>query len=996
MNEIFGISMTSIVIVLLSMLALCLLTVAWVALRRPVIFKMGMRNIPRRQAQTVLIVVGLMLSTMIMSAALGTGDTIDYSMTNDVYDTFGHVDTQVIASQSVDPGIGVGQTQMSASNLATIQGALSGDTTVDGVMPELREVVPVVNEAKQLAEPSVNLVGLDPSMLGGFGEIKSTAGESIDLLTVQPGSVLLNERAATELDAQVGDTLTVFVNNQPTSLTVQEIVQNTYITGGGRDFNSGVEVSGMVMPLAQAQELLGLPETITAVLISNAGGVRDSLDASTATVERLQPTLEGTGLGAIAIKSEWVDLGRQFGQIFTGLFLVLGLFSIAAGILLIVLIFTMLAAERRAEMGMARAVGTHRRQLIQQFISEGSGYAIIAGFVGSALGVLAAVGIGYAMGFLFGDFLNITPHVTLRSLIAAYCLGVVITFLAVVGSSWKISRLNVVAAIRDIPDASSPTRKKRTLVWAALLLLAGGAFTLSGINSEGAFPFYAGMSLLPFGVALILRFFGVPSRPIYSAIGIYLVVFWLLPDDQFEKIFGNFDGGIEMFFLSGIFMVIGATILIVQNTDLLLKGVSAMGGIFKSKLPAIRTAVAYPGASRGRTGLTIAMFSLIIFSLVMIATMNQNYVNLYLGDDANAGWQVQASASSANPITDFTGTLQAAGVDTNEFQAVGVLSSPDIGSPSVRIQGQTEWSTSGVYGQDSGFISNATLKFGQRAAGYDTDEAIVNALLNEPNVAVVDASMLDGQDGFGGNPDALILEGVTSDDKVFQPVTLEIADPVTGQPSTVKVIGVLDSKISILFGIFTSDQTISTLFPDSPLNQSFFVQLKDADQSTEIAKQVESALLRNGVQAVSIQDVLEDNQRQSTGFLYIIQGFMGLGLIVGIAAIGVIAFRSVVERRQQIGVLRAIGYQQGMVSLSFMIETAFVVGIGSISGTLLGVLLARNLFTSDAQATDVSFLVPYGLISVILIATIAVSLLMTWVPSRQAARISPAEALRYE
>lgn len=996
MNEIFGISMTSIVIVLLSLLALCLLTVAWVALRRPVIFKMGMRNIPRRQAQTVLIVVGLMLSTLIMSAALGTGDTIDYSMTNDVYDTFGHIDTQVIASQSVDPGNGVGQTQMRASNLTKIQSALSDDASVDGVMPELREVIPVINEAKQLAEPSVNLIGLDPSLMSGFGEIKNTAGKTIDLASVQSGSVLVNERAATELDAQVGDELTVFINNQPVALTVQEIVQNTYITGGGRDFNSGIEVSGMVMPLAQAQDLLGLPETISAVLVSNTGGVRDSLEASTATVERLRPTLEGTGLGAIAIKSEWVDVGRQVGQIFTGLFLVLGLFSIAAGILLIVLIFTMLAAERRAEMGMARAVGTHRRQLIQQFISEGAGYAIIAGFVGSALGVLAAIGIGYAMGFLFGDFLNITPHVTLRSLVAAYCLGVVITFLAVVGSSWKISRLNVVAAIRDLPDTSSPARKKRTLIWAALLLLAGAAFTLSGINSEGAFPFYAGMSLMPFGLALILRFFGAPSRPIYSAIGLYLVVFWLLPDNQFEKIFGNFDGGVEMFFLSGIFMVIGATILIVQNTDLLLKVVSAMGGIFKSKLPAIRTAVAYPGASRGRTGLTIAMFSLIIFSLVMIATMNQNYVNLFLGDDANAGWQVQASATSANPITDFTGTLQAAGVDTSEFQGVGVLSSPDIGSPSVRIQGQTDWSSSGVYGQDDGFISNATLKFGQRAAGYETDEAIINALLTDPNVAVVDASMLDGQDGFGGNPDTLILEGVTSDDKVFDPVSIEIANPTTGQPTTVKVIGVLDSKISILFGIFTNDQTISTIFPDVPMNQSFLVQLKDADQSTAVAKKVESALLRNGVQAVSIQDVLEDNQQQSTGFLYIIQGFMGLGLIVGIAAIGVIAFRSVVERRQQIGVLRAIGYQQGMVSLSFMIETAFVVGIGSISGTLLGVLLARNLFTSDSQATDVAFLVPYGLISVILIATIAVSLLMTWVPSRQAARISPAEALRYE
>jgi putative ABC transport system permease protein len=172
--------------------------------------------------------------------------------------------------------------------------------------------------------------------------------------------------------------------------------------------------------------------------------------------------------------------------------------------------------------------------------------------------------------------------------------------------------------------------------------------------------------------------------------------------------------------------------------------------------------------------------------------------------------------------------------------------------------------------------------------------------------------------------------------------------------------------------------------------------MSNPDDAEELARQIESGLLRNGVESVSIKKAIEDGQRQSSGFLYIIQGFMGLGLVVGIAAIGVIAFRSVVERRQQIGVLRAIGYQRGLVSLSFMIETAYIVGIGSLAGTTLGLLLARNLFTSDDAASNADFLIPYNLILVILVATVAVSLLMTWVPSRQASRISPADALRYE
>src|ERR671914_1887644 len=98
MNELFGIPMSTIMIVLLVLLALCLLSVAWVAWRRPVIFKLGVRNIPRRRAQTMLIVAGLMLSTLIIAAALGTGDTVNYSVTGDVYTNLGPVDELVVAS----------------------------------------------------------------------------------------------------------------------------------------------------------------------------------------------------------------------------------------------------------------------------------------------------------------------------------------------------------------------------------------------------------------------------------------------------------------------------------------------------------------------------------------------------------------------------------------------------------------------------------------------------------------------------------------------------------------------------------------------------------------------------------------------------------------------------------------------------------------------------------------------------------------------------------
>jgi putative ABC transport system permease protein len=86
-----------------------------------------------------------------------------------------------------------------------------------------------------------------------------------------------------------------------------------------------------------------------------------------------------------------------------------------------------------------------------------------------------------------------------------------------------------------------------------------------------------------------------------------------------------------------------------------------------------------------------------------------------------------------------------------------------------------------------------------------------------------------------------------------------------------------------------------------------------------------------------------------------------------------------------------------LVSLSFLIETAFVVGLGVVAGTLLGVVLGYNLFASDAGGgAQARFSVPFGMIALILVSTLAMALLMTWVPARQAAKIAPAEALRYE
>ena len=126
---------------------------------------------------------------------------------------------------------------------------------------------------------------------------------------------------------------------------------------------------------------------------------------------------------------------------------------------------------------------------------------------------------------------------------------------------------------------------------------------------------------------------------------------------------------------------------------------------------------------------------------------------------------------------------------------------------------------------------------------------------------------------------------------------------------------------------------------------------------------------------------------------------MGLGLVVGVAALGVIAARAVVERRQQISVLRAIGFRQTTVQLAFLLESSFVAVTSIVVGTGLGLIVAHNVI-SDASRTPswhtISFDVPWLPLAAIFLAVYLIAMLTTLAPARRASRIYPAEALRYQ
>ena len=123
--------------------------------------------------------------------------------------------------------------------------------------------------------------------------------------------------------------------------------------------------------------------------------------------------------------------------------------------LLVFLIFVMLAAARRTEMGMARAVGAKRSHLVQMFIFEGTAYNLVS----AALGVTVGLGVGYLIVAATNQILGGTSEefefaytFELRSAVVAYCLGMIITFATVAVSAYRVSRMNIVEAVRGLPE----------------------------------------------------------------------------------------------------------------------------------------------------------------------------------------------------------------------------------------------------------------------------------------------------------------------------------------------------------------------------------------------------------------------------------------------------------------------------------------------------------------------------------------------------------------
>jgi putative ABC transport system permease protein len=126
-----------------------------------------------------------------------------------------------------------------------------------------------------------------------------------------------------------------------------------------------------------------------------------------------------------------------------------------------------------------------------------------------------------------------------------------------------------------------------------------------------------------------------------------------------------------------------------------------------------------------------------------------------------------------------------------------------------------------------------------------------------------------------------------------------------------------------------------------------------------------------------------------------LQGFMGVGLLAGVAALGTLSTRAVVERRRHIGVLRALGFSARAVSVGLLVESGIVALLGAALGVGVGLFVAQNTVAFLSRLNpELQFSIPWDQIGVVVLIALCAALLMTALPARNAGRLTPAEALR--
>jgi putative ABC transport system permease protein len=775
-------------------------------------------------------------------------------------------------------------------------------------------------------------------------------------------------------------------------------LQVAQVTDGGKgdlfDFRDALFIR-----MDEAQALFGRAGQVNLIKFSNPGSVHGGeagtdvampvLNATLGRIKAQYPDIASVqNLEAKPLKREFLQQADAKGQTLTGLLVFAGSLSIITGLLLILNIFTMLAEERRSELGMSRAVGMTRGDLVRLFLFEGSLYAVAAALLGALLGLgLAYLMIGVMNAIISHLATNLSfPPIeyspSLAAVLLAFSAGALLTFGTILAASRRASRLNVVRAIRRIEEPEARGHL-RTAVLAALPFLGIGlAATVLGVlprrllfapAADYRFTLVvAGPLLVALGLGILLRPL-LPRRRLVPALaallGLYYAVTYFAITQYDNRQEANVLGPVR-----GVLLTLCVVVLVVHFES----GTRALARLI-ARVPRLRPlaipAVSYPLHRKFRTGMTLAMFSVVLLSIGFFSIFGA----LFQTDPTRqtGGFDIEARTTLTVPdlapydAHTLPPDLVAARLELPEFRTED--------RNFITVSGQQTGTFRDyrhvVYGYDEGFARTQNFRLLERAPEYATDQAAYEGVLSHPDQVIVSYLYSTNAEG-----QALVHKAGERLQMHLGNETLEFT-----------IAGIQEQYHYP--GIFLPKDRVASLFPATA--RVYLFKLQPGHDPVEAARLLERNYRQVGMDAKpSLAQVLDEQAsfRQVLGAMKL---FLGLGLLVGVLSLGIITSRSVLERRQEIGMLRALGYTGSQVRGIFFIEVTVTILLGALVGIACAILVTYGLWFAIIRQLNYPYVVPWGEVGVLVLVSYVVAMLATAAPIGRSAKVAPAEALRY-